>query len=594
MTQSKMIQARTENADALYGVQMKGIGLRQKLALGFGTLLTLLILTGSVGYYSTGRVIAAAEDVRVSLKRKEVATAVELSVRKQIQSATGYVFNGDDQSLQQHGEAKKEVNAELDELGKMLRTEKGKGLLEKIQQDTVRISAITDQEITFKRANRSYEANDLASGPKSQETLKTFGANCKELEEWEDKLAQDQLGVERQAEGLANAITLTLVGCGLLLGISIAFLIARSITASIMGMLETIQKIAEKDLAVEDVEVTSRDETGQAAIALNSMKNTLHRMVRNIAATAEHLASASEEISAGASQSVETARVQAGQAQQVAVAMQEMSSTVQHVSEHSLNASNSSAQAATAAKQGGEVVEQTLSTMRSIAESSRTVAARIGELGKSSEEIGKIVAVIDDLADQTNLLALNAAIEAARAGEQGRGFAVVADEVRKLAEHTTQATQGIGTMIQSIQTETRNAVQAIELGSRDVQIGVEKTTASGTALKEIIAMAEQVGDTIAQIASAATEQSSATEQVNMNVAQIASLTQGASSAAEETAKACAELSAMALDLQNLVNQFKLDDSRRHPDAEFSSSSARPVSHSATRSSALKRKAATAR
>ena len=588
-----MIQAQTENADALYGVQMKGIGLRQKLALGFGTLLALLILTGSVGYYSTGRVIAAAEDVRVSLKRKEVATAVELSVRKQIQSATGYVFNGDDLSLQQHGEAKKEVDAELDELGKMLKTEKGKGLLEKIRQDTVRISAITEQEITFKRANRSYEANDLASGPKTQEILKTFGTDCNELEGWEDKLAQDQLGVERQAEKLANAITLTLVGCGLLLGIGIAFLIARSITASITGMLATIQKIAEKDLAVEDVEVTSRDEIGLAEIALNSMKNTLHQMVRNIAATAEHLASASEEISAGATQSVETARVQAGQAQQVAVAMQEMSSTVQHVSEHSLNASNSSAQAATAAKQGGEVVEQTLSTMRSIAESSRTVASRIGELGKSSEEIGKIVAVIDDLADQTNLLALNAAIEAARAGEQGRGFAVVADEVRKLAERTTQATQGIGTMIESIQTETRNAVQAIELGSRDVQIGVEKTTASGTALKEIIAMAEQVGDTIAQIASAATEQSSATEQVNMNVAQIASLTQGASSAAEETAKACAELSAMALDLQNLVNQFKLDDSRRHPDAEFSSSSAQPGSHSATRSSPLKRKAATA-
>jgi methyl-accepting chemotaxis protein len=576
------------------GVQMKGIGLRQKLALGFGTLLALLILTGSVGYHSTGRVIAAAEDMRVSLKRKEVATAVELSVRKQIQSATGYVFNGDDQSLQQHGEAKKELNAELDELGKMLKTEKGKGLLEKIQQDTVRLSAITDQEITFKRANRSYEANDLASGPKTQEILKTFGTDCNELEAWEDKLAQDQLGVERQAEGLANAITLTLVGCGLLLGIGIAFLIARSITGSIMGMLEAIQKIAEKDLAVEDVEVTSRDEIGQAEIALNSMKNTLHQMVRNIAATAEHLASASEEISAGATQSVETARVQAGQAQQVAVAMQEMSSTVQHVSEHSQSASNSSNRAATAAKQGGQVVEQTLSTMRSIAESSRMVAARIGELGKSSEEIGKIVAVIDDLADQTNLLALNAAIEAARAGEQGRGFAVVADEVRKLAERTTKATQGIGTMIESIQNETRNAVQAIELGSRDVQIGVEKTTASGTALKEIIAMAEQVGDTITQIASAATEQSSATEQVNMNVAQIASLTQGASSAAEETAKACAELSAMALDLQNLVNQFKLDDSRRHVDAEFASSSAQPVSHSATRTSQLKRKAATAR
>jgi len=237
-----------------------------------------------------------------------------------------------------------------------------------------------------------------------------------------------------------------------------------------------------------------------------------------------------------------------------------MSSTVQQVSEHSQKASESSHSAAQAARQGGDVVEQTLSTMRSIAESSRTVAVRIGTLGKSSEEIGKIVAVINDLADQTNLLALNAAIEAARAGEQGRGFAVVADEVRKLAERTTKATQGIAAMIETIQTETRNAVQAIELGSRDVEVGVEKTTASGTALKEIIQMSEQVGDMISQIATAATEQSSATEQVNANVTQISNLTQGASSAAEETAKSCAELSTMAFDLQNLVNRFNLGGS----------------------------------
>jgi methyl-accepting chemotaxis protein len=253
--------------------------------------------------------------------------------------------------------------------------------------------------------------------------------------------------------------------------------------------------------------------------------------------------------------------VQSDQTLQVATAMQQMSSTVHQVSEHSQKASDSSDKAAQAARQGGEVVEQTLSTMRSIADSSRTVAARIGELGKSSEEIGTIVAVIDDLADQTNLLALNAAIEAARAGEQGRGFAVVADEVRKLAERTTTATQGIGTMIASIQTETRNAVQAIELGSRDVEVGVEKTSASGAALKEIIQMSEQVGDMISQIATAATEQSSATEQVNSNVSHISSLTQGSSLAAEQSAKACAELSTMALDLQNLVNQFKLGDSR---------------------------------
>jgi methyl-accepting chemotaxis protein len=536
---------------------MKTFGLRAKLAWGFGTLLATLVLTGSVGYYSTGKVVKAAEDVAFSLKRKEIATAVELGVRKQLRSASEYVLNGDEPSLQQYSLDKQEVGQRLDELSKMLSTEKGKALLSKIHQSADRMTAITDKEIALKRQSRAYEANELASAPKTEENIKNVVSDCNELEAWEEKLAQDEAGVEGQTVSKANRVALSLVALGLLLGIVTAVLIARSITANMTSMLWMIQKISSKDLAVQDVKVTSSDEIGQAQIALNSMKNALHEMVRSIAATAEQLARASEEISAGTSQSAETARVQADQTQQVATAMQQMSSTVQQVSEHSQKASDSSHSAAKAARQGGDVVEQTLSTMRSIAESSRTVAARIGTLGKSSEEIGKIVAVINDLADQTNLLALNAAIEAARAGEQGRGFAVVADEVRKLAERTTKATQGIAAMIESIQTETKNAVQAIELGSRDVEVGVEKTTASGTALKEIIQMSEQVGDMISQIATAATEQSSATEQVNANVTQISNLTQGASSAAEETAKSCAELSTMAFDLQNLVNQFNL-------------------------------------
>ena len=552
---------------------MKAIGLRAKLAMGFGTLLAMLILISAVGYYSTGKVIAAAEGVIFSLKRKEVATAIELAVRKQVQSAASYVFNGDQGSLQQYSKDKQEVTQQLGELSEMLSTDKGKALLSKIRQGSDHMLGITEQEIAFKRESRSYEANDLASGPKTDEIMKGFVADCKELEAWEDHLAQDELSVEQQTESKANKMSLSLVACGLFLGIVIAILIGRSITASLKEhALDDPAKVSDKDLFAEDVEITSHDEIGQAEAALNNMKNTLHQMVQSIAATAEHLASASEEISAGASQSVETARVQSDQTLQVATAMQQMSSTVQQVSEHSQQAADSSDKAAQAAHQGGEVVEQTLATMRSIANSSKTVAARIAELGKSSEEIGKIVAVIDDLADQTNLLALNAAIEAARAGEQGRGFAVVADEVRKLAERTTTATKGIGTRVASIQSETRKAVQAIELGRRDVEVGVEKTSASGAALKEIIQMSEKVGDMISQIATAATEQSwSATEQVNSNVSQISSLTQGSSLAAEQTAKACSELSSMALDLQNLVSQFKIEGSRSYKGPHFEAS-----------------------
>ena len=251
---------------------------------------------------------------------------------------------------------------------------------------------------------------------------------------------------------------------------------------------------------------------------------------------------------------------------QVATAMQEMSSTVLQISDNSQKASEASRLAAEAARNGGKAVEETLVTMRGIAESTTRVASTITQLGKGSEQIGKIILVIDDIADQTNLLALNAAIEAARAGEQGRGFAVVADEVRKLAERTTKATKEIAVMIKSIQQETQNAVQAMAQGSKEVQVGVEKTSASGAALREIIKMSEDVGDMIATIATAATEQSAATEQINANISQISGSTQESSAAAGQTSKACSDLSSLAFDLQHLVKQFKLQSKTHSPSA----------------------------
>ena len=235
--------------------------------------------------------------------------------------------------------------------------------------------------------------------------------------------------------------------------------------------------------------------------------------------------------------------------------MQEMSSTVQQVSENSNKAAEASRQAADTARQGGTIVEDTLAKMRAIAESVGQTARKVQELGKSSNQIGQIIGVIDDIADQTNLLALNAAIEAARAGEQGRGFAVVADEVRKLAERTSKATKEITQMIQSIQTETRSAVEAMQAGTKQVELGVESTTQAGCSLQEIIKMSVGVGDMVMQIATAATQQASATEEINSNIEQIAKITQETAVGAGQSAKAVQELSSLATELQSLVGRF---------------------------------------
>jgi methyl-accepting chemotaxis protein len=354
---------------------------------------------------------------------------------------------------------------------------------------------------------------------------------------------------------------LVLMGGGVIVGLVVCFfgsIILHSILAPLSKTLQVLQALAAGDLR-NSVAVDSADEIGTMGQALNKAVQDMAGTIRSIACAAEHVASASEEISSSATQQARSAETQKDQAMQVATAMQEMSATVMQVSGNSNRAADAARKAAETAKRGGDIADDTLNQMRLIAESVAGTAKKMDELGKSSDQIGRIIGVIDDIADQTNLLALNAAIEAARAGEQGRGFAVVADEVRKLAERTTSATKEIAQMIKNIQEETKTAVSAMEHGTKQVEEGVVSTAQAGDALKEIIMMADHVGEMITHIATAATQQSSASEQVNNNMDEIAKLVTESALGAEQSAKACQDLSLLALDLKKMVSNFKVED-----------------------------------
>jgi methyl-accepting chemotaxis protein len=556
---------------------MSKLSIRLKLGICFGCLLLIIAVMGSVGYYSVNHLAALSHRVDQAMIKKDLASQVEAYIEMQTTGARGYLLSGKQETLKRDEEGREGYQTAIKELDRLVLTEEGRRCLSDITQSYAEYRTIVDKEIELRRAGHAKEAAEMGFTPHMTEVrngLRTAVANMAALQE---KRREDAMKEQSDTQSNARILTLSLAMVGIILGLVIATLISRSLTNSIARMLLLIQEIAGNNLGVEDMTVTSEDELGKAGLALNQMKNSLRDMIQSIAGTAEHVASASEEISSSATQQAQGAETQKDQTAQVATAMQEMSSTVQQVSENSNRASDAARRAAETARHGGAIVEESLSKMRAIADSVSATARKMEELGKSSDQIGRIIGVIDDIADQTNLLALNAAIEAARAGEQGRGFAVVADEVRKLAERTTTATKEIAQMIKNIQDETKNAVTAMEAGTGQVEDGVKTTGQAGDSLKQIIEVAEQVGEMITHIATAATQQSSASEQVNNNMDQIAKLVRESAIGAQQSAKACQDLSGLALDLQRMVGNFKLghqaSGSSSHPHRTHLGSSA---------------------
>jgi methyl-accepting chemotaxis protein len=349
---------------------------------------------------------------------------------------------------------------------------------------------------------------------------------------------------------------------GGLIGSSLAELTIRRIVRSVVLVADRAQQIAEGDLTGEALHTDSQDEVGSLAISINRMQDNLREMIRTMMEISNTVNGDAEKLAHSSAESFRRTKEQSLQTQQAATAMQEMSISIAEVSRHAQNAAENAKEASKTAKEGGSTVEQMLLSMQSIADSVRNTAATVQRLGKESEQIIRIVNVIEEIAQKTNLLALTAAIEAARAGEQGRGFAVVAGEVRRLAESTRNATSEIAQMIEGIQIHTRSAVEAMEAGTATVNEGVETTTRAGEALQRIIHMADQVDSMIAQIAAAAMQQSEAARQSSANVDMINRLGEENAAAIPESNAIVNSVQAGAKRLQEHISRFKLEESRR--------------------------------
>ncbi|MEJ2646589.1 MAG: HAMP domain-containing methyl-accepting chemotaxis protein [Gammaproteobacteria bacterium] len=351
------------------------------------------------------------------------------------------------------------------------------------------------------------------------------------------------------------------ISAGVAIGVSLLLLILAHYMGGFVAhradrMVDALKAMSEGDLA-QKVKISGRDEFAWMAWEYTCACKEFANMVNEILAHSGQLAAAASELSTITEQSKQGVANQNLASEHVATAMHEMSATVQEVARNAADAARAAQDADQEAKRGSEVVAGTIKSIGTLASEVQTASAVITRLEKHSLDIGTVVDVIRNIAEQTNLLALNAAIEAARAGEQGRGFAVVADEVRTLASRTQQSTQEIQQMIEALQAGARESVAVMEQGCSKAQANVEQAALAGASLDSITRAVDSIKEMNIQIAAAAEEQSTTAEEINRNVTHMSQISTETAEGTAQTANASDELARLADHLQHLMDRFKL-------------------------------------
>ncbi len=508
---------------------------------------------------------------------------IDSELNKQSALVRGYILTADPNYIQLYDVSRQSMNNTLASLEKKLITPEGKEKIAALKAALGEYNKISDQGIAARKMSGQQEALKAvaASGAKIQAAEKAMDDTEKFLMERMGLRIKDNV----DAVTSVHKVLVILDAIIFIMACIASFYLARRISRPLNAVANSAQRIANGDLVVHTIQYQANDEIGDLLKAFNIMTDNLRNLVTQVAKSSEQVAAASEELTASSEQSAQAAgqvaesvtNVASGASHQVnaveqAVSVvQEMTTAINHIASNSNKVTEKSGETARAAAAGSEAVLQATNQMEVIKNSVSQSAQVVEKLGERSQQIGEIVNVISGIAGQTNLLALNAAIEAARAGEQGRGFAVVADEVRKLAEQSHEATQKISMIIRDIQAETHIAVTTMDQGTTEVGRGTEVIAATGDRFNFIVNMVQQLNSEIQEISVATKKLSASSDEVVRSVGSVRTVasetaadTQTISAAAEEQSASMEEIASssqglanMAGELQVIISKFRL-------------------------------------
>lgn len=542
----------------------KNVKVGMRLGLGFGALTVIMAALIFIGANSMGRIQDHLERiVKINNTRMEYSNdiagrtrEISISVRNIVLSPDPVKRQAQLKTIDDNRTKRSEELKKVDEMTSRDET-KGREAIEKVRAAEETVKPLNNKVIELAMANKNAEAVDFINA-QARPAMRKLIEVSDELTAYQ-KL-RNEMRYEDAEKAYKNAILFMLIigGIAIALAVVITVLITRSIVLPLNKGVEVAGKIAAGDLTCEDLDARSKDEIGTLANALNMMKKSLCDMIGKFSDTASHVASSSEELSATVTQITKRVEEQANKANQVAGASVQMSQTVVDIAKNSSDIASSSVDTLKTAEDGERIVSKTVNEVQEISATVEDLAIIMTALGDRSKRIGEIVSVIKDIADQTNLLALNAAIEAARAGEQGRGFAVVADEVRKLAEKTAHSTSEIGEMINAIQAETEKAVVSMGEGTKKVKVGVELANQAGDGLRKIVESVNGLQSMVQQIASATEEMSTVSEQISGDIEVIASVSRETSAGSCQIGQESSNLSMMAKALRTDVSHFRVN------------------------------------